>query len=81
MEHKTQSEKRALDTVNSIDWLELKVRYLISQKDFVTAQANLDASLDGWRMDYAQWQNQLDSEIDQLLESFNRVIDGINPCN
>jgi len=27
-------------------------------------------------MDYAQWQNQLDSEIEQLIESSNRGICG-----
>ena len=69
-----KTEKPATDSVNSIDWLELKVRHLISQKDFVTAQANRDTALDGWRMDYAQWQNQLDSEIEQLIESSNAKV-------
>lgn len=67
----TNDKNGAEHEVNSIDWLELKVRHLISQKDFVTAQANRDTALDGWRMDYAQWQNQLDSEIEQLIESSN----------
>jgi hypothetical protein len=57
--------------VRSTDWLEIQIRYRISQKEFLTAQANQDNSLGGWRMDYAREQNVIDSEIEQLIKDSN----------
>ena len=50
----------------------LRIRSLISDKDMVTAQANMDLSRSGeWKYDYAAWHRQLDEEIQELLKQAN----------
>lgn len=50
----------------------LKIRNLIADKDIVSAQANRDLSLDGWRMDYTAWHSQLSIEIETLFNTLEQ---------
>ena len=50
----------------------LRIRSLISDKEMVTAQANLDLARSGeWLFDYAAWHGQIDAEIKELLKQHN----------
>ncbi len=68
--------KGAGQDVPSIDWLALKISYLIAQKNWITAVAERDTSLDGWTYNYANDQANIDIEIEELFEKANSRISG-----
>lgn len=55
------------------EFVSLRVRSLIADKEMITAQANLDLARSGeWRCDYAAWHGQIDAEIQELLKKTNK---------
>jgi len=67
----TDDKNCAEHEVNSIDWLALRINYLIARKNFITATAERETSLGGWQFDHAKEQFNIDSEIEELFEKAN----------
>lgn len=52
----------------------LKIRSLISQKEMITAEANMDLARRGeWSCNYAEWHRQIDEEISKLFDAGKEV--------
>jgi hypothetical protein len=66
---------KAMNSMN-----ELRIRSLISDKEMVTAQANLDLARGGdWRCDYAQWHGQINAEILKLIGEDEPEAEAVQP--
>lgn len=74
---KTENENDTTGTQElCISLLSLRIRNLISAREFNIAEANRELSLGGWLSDHRHEDNILAGEIDELIEKANAELIG-----